>query len=110
MKRTKSYQENLLENLQDHREAAAYLNAALTEGDADVFLLALRNVAEALGGMAKLARWTGLNRESLYRMMSKKGNPGLTSLNLLLEALGLRLAVEIQSPRLPRRLTKAHAT
>ena len=95
MARSKNYQDSLIESLADANEAAAYLNAALEDGDNEVFLLALRNVADArLGGMSKLAEATGLNRESLYRMLSENGNPELRSLSLLLQALGLKLAVE----------------
>ncbi len=95
MTRSKNYQDSLLESLTDANEAAAYLNAALEDGDNEVFLLALRNVADArLGGMAKLAEAAGLNRESLYRMLSENGNPELKSLTRLLQALGLKLAVE----------------
>jgi probable addiction module antidote protein len=81
--------------LRDPREAAAYLDAALEEGDRAAFLLAIRNVIEALGGMTKIARHTGLNRENLYRVLSEQGNPELNSLEKLLKALGLRLAVEV---------------
>ena len=95
MTRSKNYQDSLLESLADASEAAAYLNAALEDGDNEVFLLALRNVADArVGGMSKLAEATGLNRESLYRMLSENGNPELNSLSRLLQALGLKLAVE----------------
>lgn len=95
MAESKLYQESLLESLADANEAAAYLNAALEDGDREVFLLALRNVADArLGGMSKLSEATGLNRESLYRMLSEQGNPELDSLSKLLHALGLKLAVE----------------
>jgi probable addiction module antidote protein len=73
-------------------EAAAYLNAALDDGSPEVFLLALRDVAEARG-MAKLAGETGLNRESLYRMLSGRGNPRLSSLASLLKSLRLELTV-----------------
>jgi len=95
MAKSKPYQESLLESLAEAGEAAAFLNAALDDGDREVFLLALRNVADArLGGMSKLAEATGLNRESLYRMLSEQGNPELNSLSRLLHALGLKLAVE----------------
>ena len=95
MTRSKNYQDSLLESLADANEAAAYLNAALEDGDNEVFLLALRNVADArVGGMSRLAEATGLNRESLYRMLSENGNPELNSLSRLLQALGLKLAVE----------------
>ena len=90
------YQDYLIEALADPIEAAGYLNAALEDGDKELFLLALRNVAEArLGGMSKLAAASRLNRESLYRMLSGKGNPELKSLDKLLHALGLKIAVEV---------------
>lgn len=95
MAKTRSYQKELIKALKDPREAQEYLNGALEDGDPEVFLLALRDVAEAqLGGMSKLSKSSGLNRENLYRMLSKKGNPELTSLQTLLEALGFRLSVE----------------
>jgi probable addiction module antidote protein len=95
MKRTKNYRESLLQALQDSTEAAEYLTAALEEGDSTAFLLALRNVADAKG-MSKLAAETHLNRESLYRMLSEQGNPQLSSLTALLDALELRLAVTVK--------------
>jgi probable addiction module antidote protein len=100
MARSKSYQEGLIEALKDPREAAEYLNAAIEEGHRELFLLALRNVAEArLGGMAQLAEQAGLNRESLYRMLSEQGNPALSSLDKLLHALGLRLSIEVDTTK-----------
>jgi probable addiction module antidote protein len=96
MERSRLYQDFLIEALADPAEAAGYLNVALEDGNKEVFLLALRNVAEArLGGMSKLAEATGLNRESLYRMLSGKGNPELKSLDKLLHALGLKISVEV---------------
>ena len=98
MEKSRPYQDYLIKALADPLEAAGYLNAALEDGDKELFLLALRNVAEArLGGMSKLAAVSGLNRESLYRMLSGKGNPELKSLDRLLHALGLKLAVEADS-------------
>jgi probable addiction module antidote protein len=92
----RSYKETFLQRLRNPEEAAAYLDAALEEGDKDVFLLALRDVAEArLGGIGELAQQAGLNRESLYRILSEQGNPELASLDKLLHALGLRLSVEV---------------
>jgi probable addiction module antidote protein len=93
MKKSKAYQPDLIENLRDPREAEEYLNAALEEGDPELFLLALRNVAEAQGGVAQLAEKAKLNRESLYKMLSERGNPEFRSLEALLHALGFRLAV-----------------
>jgi probable addiction module antidote protein len=93
MRKSKAYHPDLIESLRDPREAENYLNAALEEGDPELFLLALRNVAEAQGGVAQLAEKTKLNRESLYKMLSERGNPELRSLGVLLHALGFRLAV-----------------
>ena len=74
MPRSVPYDDYLIESLKDRRRAEAYLNAALEEDDPRVFLLALRNVAQARG-MSKLAAKSSLNRESLYKMLSKRGNP-----------------------------------
>ena len=68
------YENGLRLDLQDPAEAAAYLNAAIEDGDQQVFLLALRDVVEAQG-MTQTARAAGLNRENLYRIRSVPGNP-----------------------------------
>ena len=83
----------LLEQLSDAELAAEYLNAALAEGDQAAFMLALRDVAKARGGVAAVARETGLNRVALWRSLSAEGNPELGSLNRILEATGLRLVI-----------------
>ena len=94
VKKTTTYQEDLIEALKDPREAAAYLNAAMEEGDRELFLLALRNVAEAHGGMAAVSEKAKLNRESMYRMLSKKGNPEIKSILTLLHSMGLKMSIE----------------
>ena len=94
MKASRSYREDFARSLRRPKEAARYLNAALEDGDRKVFLLALRDVALAWGGMTKLARQAKLNRENLYRMLSQNGNPGLVGLGGLLAAMGLRLAIQ----------------
>ena len=93
MARRTEYQKDLLEALKDPAEAAEYLNAALEEGDKETFLLALRNVAEANGGMAVVAEKANLNRESLYRTLSRRGNPEIRTLLNLLHGVGLRLNI-----------------
>ena len=97
MKPAKSYHESLIRALKDPSEAAEYLNAALEEGDGKMFLVALRNVAEARGGMAKLSRTTRLNRANLYKVFSKHGNPEIQTLSSVLHTFGLRLAVAAES-------------
>ena len=84
---------HLLDWLKDSENAAAYVEAAIEEGDPAGLLQALRNVAEARGGIARIAEKTGLNREALYRTLSRRGNPQLKSLAAILDATGLRLSV-----------------
>jgi len=95
MRKHKSYHESLIEDLKDPREASAYLNAVLEEEDKEHFLIALRNVIEAQGGIGRLARHSKLNRENLYKMLSKHGNPEIDSLERILRAIGLRISVEV---------------
>src|SRR6266508_5263849 len=102
MAKSKSYQSNLLEALKDPTEAVEYLNAALEDGEPEVFLLALRDVVDSYGGMSKLAASTSLNRENLYRMLSTKGNPEFFSLSTVLDAIGFRLAVECKATEHPK--------
>ncbi|HSL72572.1 MAG TPA: hypothetical protein VK864_20145 [Longimicrobiales bacterium] len=83
----------------DPEFAVEYLNAVLAEADQDELMVALRRVSKAFGGVAKLARNAELNATTLYRTLSRNGNPELRSLIALLRALGMQLAVR----RLPRR-------
>lgn len=92
--RNPTYHQDLLRRLEDPQKAEAYLNAALQDEDKNVFLLALRDVAEAHGGMTKLAHLTKISREHIYHMLSEKGNPELATLKNLLNAIGLKLAIE----------------
>jgi probable addiction module antidote protein len=103
--KAESYRESLLESLQNPDEAARYLSACLEDEDPRVFLLALRDVADAHGGVRALSRDARLNRESLYRMLSKSGNPCLESLAAVLKAFGMRLAIQSVGPR--RRKSRA---
>ena len=96
MAKPTSYQKDLIESLKDRDEAAAYLNAAIEAGDRAVFLLALRNVVEANGGMTAIAEKADLSRESLYRMLSRRGNPEIKSLLCLLRVMGLKLSIEAE--------------
>ena len=88
----KNYDDFLKKELQDAEVAAEYLTAALEGGSLEEFLVALRNVAQARGGLGELSEVTKLNRQSLYKMLSENGNPTLGSLLPLLKAIGIRLS------------------
>ena len=92
-----SHDEAMIEELRaDPEFAAEYLKAAIEDSEEPkVLLIALRQIAEARGGIAKVARSAGVERESLYRALSARGNPRLSTLSAVARAVGLRLTVEV---------------
>jgi probable addiction module antidote protein len=94
-KATISHDESLIRELRDNPPfALEYLKAALEEdSDPRVLLMALRRVVQARG-IAKIAKTAGVERESLYRALSTRGNPRLSTLAAVTKAVGLRLTVE----------------
>lgn len=89
---TESYDAFLQEELRDPELAAEYLTAAIEEGSAELFMIALRNVAEAHGGVGRIAEAAHLNRQTMYRTLSNEGNPTLSTLIAILSAVGLNLS------------------
>lgn len=86
----------------DRSFAVEYLASALEELDSAehraVGLLALRDVAEAYGGLATVAQQAGITRDALYRALSPTGNPTLETLLAVLHAVGMRLSVAPAEP------------
>lgn len=93
--RLKNYKTDLSQRLRDPEYAAEYLAQVLAEKDNAAFLIALKDVVEAGGGMGNLAGRVGLKRPSLYKILSKKGNPTLETLQEILKPLGLRVSVAL---------------
>ena len=91
-----THHEVMVEKLRKRpRFAAEYLKAAMEEtDDPEILLIALRQVAEARGGLAKVAKAAGIERESLYRALSANGNPRYSTLVGVMKAIGLKLTVE----------------
>ncbi|EKD44888.1 MAG: hypothetical protein ACD_70C00184G0002 [uncultured bacterium] len=91
------YEDYLIKKLKNKRYAAMYLQEALEDyqesGDTAVLLIAFRYVAKAQGGIAGLAKKTHLHEKTLYRTLSKNGNPRLDTLWRLFSALGFQLRV-----------------
>ena len=80
--------------LRNPENAALYLAECLEDGDIELFQEALRNVAKAQeGGVRAVAKHADLNRESLYKALSKEGKPQLATISKMLSALGLRLTI-----------------
>jgi probable addiction module antidote protein len=89
MTRGENYREDLLSDLRDDPEyAAEYLTAARADSK-EAFLVALRDVAEARKGMKKVAKEAKLNRENLYRALSREGNPRIETVVSVLDVLGI---------------------
>jgi len=89
--KSKNYDDFLKQEITDASLAAEYLFSAIQDGSIDEFLIALRNVAEAHGGIGNLSEITNLNRQSMYKMLSEDGNPTLSSLITVLKAMGINL-------------------
>ena len=97
MKTLRPFKEYHLEKLKNPKYAQLHLEIALEEyeedRDKEAFLLALKDLAEAQGGISKLAEKTKLSRQSLYKVLSSTGNPTLETIENILTALGFRLSV-----------------
>lgn len=92
MKKTADHKEFLIERLRkDEALREAYLNEALEHEDQKMILVALRNVAQATGGLSRLSKQTGLNRQNLYRTLSKGGNPTWERIEKIFDGLGYPL-------------------
>ncbi len=96
MPRSMDYNKALLKDLKDPKEAAAYLNAVLEEGDGELFFKALRKVAEAQGGVNRLVEKAKVSRTGLYKIMSPHGNPEFKTIEAILHAFHLRLGIHPQ--------------
>lgn len=78
------------EYLETEADIAAYLNAALEDGDTSVIAAALGNIARAKG-MAQLAKETGITRDGLYKALSPTGNPSFDTAQKVVKVFGLKL-------------------
>jgi probable addiction module antidote protein len=93
MAKTKTRRWDVVEHLKTEADMVAYLEAALEDGDPALITTVLGDIARAKG-MAKLARDTGLGRESLYKALSAEGNPEFATVLKVIRALGLKLHAE----------------
>ncbi len=93
MAKSKTRPYDAAEYLETEEDMAAYLQAALEEGDPALVIHALGNIARARG-MSQIARQTGLGRESLYKAFSPEGNPEFATVLKVVQALGIRLNAE----------------
>lgn len=90
MPKTRTTRWDPAEHLESEEDMAAYLEAALEEGDSALVAAALGDIARAKG-MSQIARQAGLGRESLYKALSPGGNPEFATILKVIAALGLQL-------------------
>lgn len=88
MAKTKAW--DAAEFLETEEDMAAYLEAALEDGDSALIAAVLGDIARAKG-MSQIAKETGLGRESLYKALSPEGNPEFSTVLKVVRALGLKL-------------------
>lgn len=97
-KKSVSYEEGLMERLKDPQYAAGYLETSMNDKESnpeELFLIALRDVAKAYG-FTHIAKKSHLGRESLYKALSKKGDPRLSTLTSVLDAIGLKFSIQLK--------------
>ena len=98
MSNYRSFKDYHIEQLSDPEDAKIYLSIALEDyeknEDIEAFLLAVRDVAEAQGGMSELAERVNLTREGLYKVLSENGNPQLNTMGKILHGLGFKFSIE----------------
>ena len=98
MSNYRNFKDYHIEQLRDPADAKIYLSIALEDyeknEDIEAFLLAVRDVAEAQGGMSKLAERVNLTREGLYKVLSENGNPQLNTMGKILHGLGFKFSIE----------------
>ncbi len=88
MASTKTQPWDPADHLKTKEDMAAYLEAALEDGDPALVAAALGDIARSQG-MTQIAQDTG--RESLYKALSSEGNPEFATVLKVIQALGLRL-------------------
>ena len=98
MEKLRTWHEFLIEQLTDREEAIGYLQVSLEEylidGDTPFFLKGVRNVVEAQGGIAEIAKQAGLDTKTLSEFLSSEDSLHLGTLDVILKALGWKLSIE----------------
>ena len=98
MRKMRKYRDYIIGQLSDREEAIAYIQTAMEEyqadGDTAAFLLAVRTVAEAQGGLQEIARRIHINVQEIDATLSLQEKPQLDKLSTILNGLGYRLSIE----------------
>lgn len=94
---SRTFGQYMIEQLQDPDEAKAHLELAIDEfskdGDSEAFMLMLRLVAEAQGGVAQLAKKSNLSRQNLYKILTYKTVPKFNTALAIIKGLGFKMNI-----------------
>lgn len=97
MRKLRTLQEFLKEELSDHVEVVGYLDVALEgyqeDGDTPFFLKGVNNAIVAQGGISELAKRTHMSPDALMKILSSDKAPHIDTLGTILKALGCRLSI-----------------
>ena len=103
MRNYRKFKDYHIEQLRDPDDAKIYLSVAIEDyekdEDIDAFLIAVRDVAEAQGGISKLAERLSLTDEGLNKVLSENGNPQLNTIRQILHELGFKFSIEARETR-----------
>lgn len=98
MEKLTTWHEFLIEKLANREKAISYLQVSLEEylvdGDTPFFLKGIRNVVEAQGGIAKIAKQAGIAPEVLSKFLCNEDTLALGTLSIILKGLGWQLSIE----------------
>ena len=98
MKKLRTWHEFLIEQLADRGEAISYLQVSLEEylidGDLPFFLKGIRNVVEAQGGIAKIAKQAGIAPKVLSEFLYNEDTLQLSTLSTILKGFGWKLSID----------------
>ena len=83
---------DIADYLDSNEMIAEYLNVVLEEGDDSEIVVAIGNIAKAIG-MTKIAEETGMSRPSLYKALSEGAKPQFSTIMKVLKAVGGQIRV-----------------
>ena len=90
----RDHRERLLKRLRNHEYAVGYLSNVIENESQDAFLIALRDVIDAREeNISHLAEDANITRQTLYHALSENGNPRFSTINQVLQSIGLKLSV-----------------
>lgn len=103
MRHYRKFKDYHIDQLRDPEDAKTYLSVALEDyeknEDIETFLLALKDIAEAQGGISKLAKRLSLTDDGLNKVLSENGNPQLNTIRKILYELGFKFSIESRENR-----------